>query len=256
MCKAFIDNGLFDPVAKKYGSDLFGKSIVFCVSQKHAGRVTNILNKLAFERWPEHYGESNFAVQVTSLVASAQQMTINFSNNMLNGKVKIPEGYDSSKTRVAVTVGMMTTGYDCQDILNLALMRPVFSPTDFIQIKGRGTRKFTFEYTDEYGEKHKATKDHFKFFDFFANCEYFEEKFDYDEVLQLPIKQKGTGGEGPVGVDIDEVLAEYAAGFFKFHDEKYGTSIDVSRLASYRFGQAIGTTEEEIVQKMAEFHGT
>ena len=59
-----------------------------------------------------------------------------------------------------------------------------------------------------------------------------------------------------VGVDIDEVLAEYAAGFFKFHDEKYGTSIDVSRLASYRFGQAIGTTEEEIVQKMAEFHGT
>jgi type I restriction enzyme R subunit len=83
-------------------------------------------------------------------------------------------------------------------------MRPVFSPTDFIQIKGRGTRKFAFEYTDEYGEKHKKPKDHFKFFDFFANCEYFEEKFDYDEVLQLPIKQKRTGGEGPVGVDIDE----------------------------------------------------
>jgi len=72
-------------------------------------------------------------------------------------------------------------------------MRPVFSPTDFIQIKGRGTRKFSFEYTDEYGEKHKATKDHFKFFDFFANCEYFEEKFDYDEVLQLPnIIKSGT----------------------------------------------------------------
>jgi len=32
--------------------------------------------------------QSNFAVQVTSLVPSAQQMTINFSNNMLNGKVK------------------------------------------------------------------------------------------------------------------------------------------------------------------------
>ena len=100
---------------------------------------------------------------------------------------------------------MMTTGYDCQDILNLALMRPVFSPTDFIQIKGRGTRKFTFEYTDEYGEKHKATKEHFKFFDFFANCEYFEEQFDYDEVLELPIKQKGTGKKGPIGVDIDEI---------------------------------------------------
>jgi len=35
---------------------------------------------------------------------------------------------------------MMTTGYDCPDILNLGLMRPIFSPTDFIQIKGRDTR--------------------------------------------------------------------------------------------------------------------
>ena len=26
----------------------------------------------------------------------------------------------------------------------------------------------------------------FKLFDFFANCEYFEEEFDYDEVLKLP----------------------------------------------------------------------
>jgi type I restriction enzyme R subunit len=30
---------------------------------------------------------------------------------------------------------MMTTGYDCTDILNLGLFRPIFSPTDFIQIK-------------------------------------------------------------------------------------------------------------------------
>lgn len=112
---------------------------------------------------------------------------------------------NTSKTRVAVTVGMMTTGYDCQDILNLALMRPIFSPADFIQIKGRGTRKFVFEYKDEYSEIHRHEKDNFKLFDFFANCEYFEEKFDYDEVLQLPVKQKGTGGDGPVGVDIDEI---------------------------------------------------
>jgi len=39
---------------------------------------------------------------------------------------------------------MMTTGYDCPDILNLVLFRPIFSPTDFIQIKGRGTRKHNF----------------------------------------------------------------------------------------------------------------
>jgi len=187
MCKAFIDNGYFDPIAKQYGTELFGKSIVFCVSQKHAARITNILNRLAFEKWPDQYGESDFAVQVTSLVQAAQQMTINFSNNMLNGKAKKPEGYDTSKTRIAVTVGMMTTGYDCQDILNLALMRPVFSPSEFVQIKGRGTRKYLFDYTD-YTSKETITapKEHFKFFDFFATCEYFENEFPYDEKIKLP----------------------------------------------------------------------
>ena len=207
MCKAFIDNSLFDPVAKKYGLNLFGKSIVFCVSQRHAGRITNILNKLAFEKWPEQYSESNFAVQVTSLVPSAQQMTINFSNNMLNGKVKNPEGYDSSKTRIAVTVGMMTTGYDCQDILNLALMRPVFSPAEFVQIKGRGTRKYRFEYID-YATKETTAeqKEHFKFFDFFATCEYFENEFKYDEKIKIPkikkIKATDTTTKDSSGSDI------------------------------------------------------
>ncbi|MCX7987190.1 MAG: hypothetical protein N2662_09660, partial [Bacteroidales bacterium] len=33
----------------------------------------------------------------------------------------------------------------------------------------------------------KKEKDSFKLFDFFANCEYFEEKFNYDEVLKLPL---------------------------------------------------------------------
>src|SRR5690606_16287855 len=113
--------------------------------------------------------ESDFAMQVTSQVSDAQQMTINFSNNRLGGQVPLPPGYDSSKTRIAVTVGMMTTGYDCQDLLNIALMRPVFSPSDFVQIKGRGTRKHVFDYTNsENNENYRKDKITFKFFDFFA----------------------------------------------------------------------------------------
>ncbi|OIQ00447.1 restriction endonuclease subunit R [Candidatus Wirthbacteria bacterium CG2_30_54_11] len=193
MCTALLDNGLFDPVAAEYGVKLFGKSIVFCVSQKHAARVTNILNKLAMKRWPEQYSGSDFAVQVTSLVQGAQQMTINFSNNNLNGKVSSPPAYDSSKSRIAVTVGMMTTGYDCQDILNLALMRPVFSPSEFVQIKGRGTRRYRFEYLD-YETKQTLTKDknRYKFFDFFAVCEYFEDEYPYDEKIKLPHLKSAT----------------------------------------------------------------
>jgi type I restriction enzyme R subunit len=199
FCKTFIENALKDPLSGE-----IGKGIVFCVSQKHASKITQVLNQIATKLWPGKYN-SDFAVQITSNITDSQQFTINFANNNLNGHTKFLDNYKSSKTRICVTVGMMTTGYDCEDILNIALMRPVFSPTDFIQIKGRGTRKYTFAYNDEYGEKHLKSKENFKFFDFFANCEYFEEKFNYDEILQLPIKQKGTGGEGPVGVDINEI---------------------------------------------------
>lgn len=195
MCKALLENGLYDPTAKQLGVELFGKTIVFCVSQSHAARVANILNQLAKEKWPGVY-KSDFAMQVTSYVQGAQQMSINFANNVLGGKTQKPEGYDSSKTRVTVTVGMMTTGYDCQDILNIALMRPVFSPADFIQIKGRGTRKYQFEFTN-YDTKDTISnpKERFKFFDYFATCEYFEKEFDYDQKIELPRVVTGSGPE-------------------------------------------------------------
>ncbi|MFA6376917.1 MAG: restriction endonuclease subunit R, partial [Candidatus Paceibacterota bacterium] len=190
----------------------FGKSIVFCVSQKHAARITNILNKFALEKWPQLYGESDFAMQVTSQVKGAQQMTINFANNKLGGQSKEPEGYETSKARVAVTVGMMSTGYDCQDLLNIALMRPVFSPTDFVQIKGRGTRKYLFEYSDyANGDTTAIAKNRFKFFDFFATCEYFEEEFPYDEKIKLPQIKKLVE---------DGMVKEVKNGQIEFIDEK------------------------------------
>lgn len=198
FCKTFLENALKDPISGE-----IGKSIVFCISQKHASKITQTLNVMAHQLWPDKYN-SDFAVQVTSNIPGSQQFTISYANNVLSGQTRFLEGYKSSKTRVCVTVGMMTTGYDCQDILNLGLMRPIFSPTDFIQIKGRGTRKYDFEYTDEYAELHAKKKEHFKLFDFFANCEYFEEKYDYDEVLTLP--PLGPGGDsGGGGVHIDEI---------------------------------------------------
>src|SRR4029079_9178731 len=99
--------------------------------------------------------QSDFAVQVTSQITNAQQYTLDFANNKLNGFSTFNEMYRTSKTRVCVTVGMMTTGYDCEDILNLCLMRPIFSPTDFVQIKGRGTRRHNF--TKELIDKRQAT---------------------------------------------------------------------------------------------------
>jgi type I restriction enzyme R subunit len=84
-------------------------------------------------------------------------------------------------------------------------MRPVFSPTDFVQIKGRGTRKYLFEYQD-YQNKDTISfpKERYKFFDFFATCEYFENEFPYDEKIKLPPVDPGKtlgGGDGPGGGD-------------------------------------------------------
>ena len=190
ICKTFMENALRHPLSGE-----IGKSIVFCVSQNHASKITQILNEYAHKVFPEKYN-SDFAMQITSNIPNAQQYSINFTdkNNNLSGHTKFKEGYKTSKTRVCVTVGMMTTGYDCQDILNICFLRPIFSPTDFVQIKGRGTRKYDFTIRGKNNlgewEEIKESKEKFKIFDFFANCEYFEEKFNYDEVLELPTSGK------------------------------------------------------------------
>ncbi|MCX5817537.1 MAG: DEAD/DEAH box helicase family protein [Proteobacteria bacterium] len=223
FCKTFLENALRDPVSGE-----IGKSIIFTVSQNHAAKLAQILNQMADRMFPGKY-QSDFAVQVTSQIPDAQQFTINFSNNNLLGSANFLPAYKTSKARVCVTVGMMTTGYDCTDILNLGLFRPIFSPTDFIQIKGRGTRNHNFlEQLFDDSLKDgvlQPQKSAFKLFDFFANCEYFEEEFKYDEVLKLPKPQSGRreGGDGtPVvtggvyehlGADILASIREETIGF-------------------------------------------
>lgn len=192
FCETFLKNALRDPLSGE-----IGKSIVFCVRQDHATRITQKLNELAHAMFPGKHN-SDFAVQVTSAIPDAQQMAVNFANNNLNGHTRFLDGYASARTRVCVTVGMMTTGYDCEDLLNIVLLRPIFSPTDFIQIKGRGTRKFTFRFR-EGTEEHAHAKEKFKLFDFFANCEYFEERFAYDEALALPALRPAGPESEPSG---------------------------------------------------------
>ena len=199
FCKTFLERALRDPISGE-----IGKSIIFAVSQHHALKLTQILNEMAHQIFPHKY-ESDFAVQVTSQIKeNAQQFTSNFTYNILRGKANFLETYHTSKARVCVTVGMMTTGYDCPDLLNLGLFRPIFSPTDFIQIKGRGTRRHNFlidlHDQDLKGSIREPEKTAYKLFDFFANYEYFEKDFKYDEVLALPKpKNENASGDGNTG---------------------------------------------------------
>jgi type I restriction enzyme R subunit len=281
FCETLMQHGLRDPISAE-----FGKTIVFAVSQAHASKLTQILNSLADKLFPGRY-QSDFAVQVTSSVMDAQQYTINFTNNNLLGSANGLPAYKTSKARVCVTVGMMTTGYDCPDLLNLALMRPVFSPTDFVQIKGRGTRKHDFrEQLQDDALKAQVTAPHktaYKLFDFFASCEYFEEKFNYDEVLKLPRPGSGTpagegqggGGEDPppppppsdhyhhTGDDTIAAQVETQIGFQgmkvdrmffqKFEDTVKAHPVVAEQVGNAQWDQAIATITTELFDKPNEY---
>jgi type I restriction enzyme R subunit len=201
LAATFLDNADTDPISGEVG-----KSIVFAVSQNHAAKIVNMLNKIAMERWPGKH-ESDFAIQITSNVMDAQNYTVRFSENDLRGHTRWLENYPSSRARVAVTVGMMTTGYDCSDLQNVVFMRPVFSPSDFIQMKGRGTRLHAFTWTDYSNGEDVIVKykDGFKLIDFFAVCEYFNEKYDYKAPLVVPksiqqaaVTEPGTKDTGDI----------------------------------------------------------
>ncbi|MBI3344004.1 MAG: DEAD/DEAH box helicase family protein [Gammaproteobacteria bacterium] len=274
FCKTFLENALRDPVSGE-----IGKSIIFTVSQNHAAKLAQILNRMADRMFPGKY-QSDFAVQVTSQIPDAQQFTINFSNNNLLGSANFIPAYKTSKARVCVTVGMMTTGYDCTDILNLGLFRPIFSPTDFIQIKGRGTRKHNF-LEQLFDDSIKAgmaqpQKTAYKLFDFFANCEYFEEEFNYDEVLKLPKPRPGVqkgGGEGPVtyagtcehlGMDIlagirEEVIGHEGMKIDRMFFERFEDTVrdDATIAAAVEAGQwdrVIDYVNREVFDKPEEFY--
>ncbi len=196
--RTFLQNAKRDPITGE-----IGKTIIFAVSRSHARKLAELLNTEIEKLHPGQY-HSDFALQITSNIPDAQAMTIQFANNNLNGWTKFDAAkidYPSSRTRVCVTVGMMTTGYDCEDLLNVVLARPIFSPTDFIQIKGRGTRLNTFKYKNG-ADVAEVAKDNFFLFDFFANCQFFEKEFDYDRRIEIP-KEGGDGPGGGGGIKTD-----------------------------------------------------
>ena len=152
MCEAFLREAQRDPAGD------IGKSIIFAVNQTHATSLTKILNDL----------KPNIALTITSRIPDSSSLAKDFR--------------DGKRTeRVAVSVDMLSTGYNCRDLLNVVLMRPIFSPTEYIQIKGRGTRRYTFVIGNtEYEKKH------FTMLDFCAVAEFFEEKYDYNAPLKVP----------------------------------------------------------------------
>jgi type I restriction enzyme R subunit len=170
ICEQFLKNALRMPE-----SDIIGRSVVFAVNQRHATELTKILNSMV----------PGIALTITSRVKDSSEIAKDFRD----GK---------RKERVAVSVDMLSTGYNCPDILNIVLARPIFSPTEYIQIKGRGTRLFKFTAN---GKEYK--KEHFLMLDFCGVAEFFQDKYDYTVPLTVPREAKEGKKKGKIGVSTE-----------------------------------------------------
>ena len=121
-----------------------GKTIVFAITKHHAARLARYLNDLH----PECKGR--YAEVITSDVPNADKLIENFKK----------ETYPM----VAVSVDMLTTGFDCREVLHLVMCRKLFSPILYQQMRGRGTRTAPH-----------IGKQQFVIYDFFRNHQYFND---------------------------------------------------------------------------------
>jgi type I restriction enzyme R subunit len=140
-----------------------GKSIVFAITKHHAARLARYLNELH----PESNGK--YAEVITSDVADADGVIRTFKHE--------------SYPQVAVSVGMLDTGFDCPEVLHLVMCRRVRSPILYQQMRGRGTRT-----APHIGKKR------FVIYDFFGNHEYFNDS-DTD-IFSGGSGSGGGSGEG------------------------------------------------------------
>ena len=121
-----------------------GKSIVFAITKHHAARLTQYLNELHLECG------GRYAEIITSDIANADDVIRRFKH----------EDYP----QIAVSVGMLDTGFDCREVLHLVMCRRVRSPILYQQMRGRGTR--TAPHIGKKG---------FVIYDFFKNHQHFND---------------------------------------------------------------------------------
>jgi type I restriction enzyme, R subunit len=128
-----------------------GKSIIFAISHAHAKRLWEMFARL-YPQWP------GLAEIIDSHMERTDQLLKAFKTEDL--------------PRVAISVDMLDTGVDVPTVVNLGLMKPVFSRIKFWQMIGRGTR-----LVDEDAAKPwcaAGAKTHFRVLDFWGNFERFQ----------------------------------------------------------------------------------
>ncbi|OUD34879.1 DEAD/DEAH box helicase family protein [Flavobacterium sp. FPG59] len=148
IIREFMEECIKDP-----NGVLPGKTIFFCTTIKHARRMEELFD--AF--YPEYHGElAKVLVSDDPRVYGKSGLLSQFTNNDM--------------PRVAISVGMLDTGIDVRELVNLVFAKPVYSYTRFWQMIGRGTR--LLEPTKM--KPWCTQKDNFLILDCWDNFEYFK----------------------------------------------------------------------------------
>lgn len=129
------------------------KTIFFCMTKAHARRVEELFDEL----YPEHIGE------LAKVIVS--------DDSRAYGKGGLLDQFkNQDMPRVAISVGMLDTGVDIKEVINLVFAKPIYSYTRFWQMIGRGTRLLEQSKLKPWCTQ----KDKFLIMDCWDNFEYFK----------------------------------------------------------------------------------
>ena len=129
----------------------FRKTIVFACTKLHAAQIARFLNA-EYPQWKGKYAEV-----ITTDIADPKAAIRRFKRE------EMPV--------IAVSVGMLDTGFDAPRVENLIMMRPTRSAILYQQMRGRGSRRCK--------RPDGSLKDSFLIYDFTDNSERFNDpKFD------------------------------------------------------------------------------
>ena len=169
IVKEFMEECIKDP-----DGVLPGKSIFFCTTKAHARRIEQIFDAL----YPEYAGE------LAKVIVS--------DDPRVYGKGGLLDQFKKNNMpRVAISVGMLDTGIDIRELVNLVFAKPVYSYTRFWQMIGRGTRLLEPAQIKPWCPE----KDVFLIMDCWDNFEYFKINPKGKELksqIPLPVRYAGV----------------------------------------------------------------
>lgn len=143
------------------------KTIIFCVDDNHAAVMAAELRRVS--------GDPDYAARITRSERNSHQLERNFAE------------VGRARPRVAVTVDLLSTGFDAPDVKNIVFVRPLRSAILYKQMKGRGTR-----LCDEPG----IDKRYFTIYDYSGASMLEDAEFDgHPANVQKPASKGKTGAK-------------------------------------------------------------